>query len=360
MTPDNAPEPTSVQEIAARASEACREGRVNDVRGLLGELYARGVVTHCVRCVRAVRGNPVAVSQHELESELWIHLQQKIFHFNPDIARFELWLARVAHNLLIDLLRNAKRKRMPNLEDRGDESGSNDPDVPDTAAWRIDEDVWRIPFSAEDWKTLASMAARNSIDVLLIVVGYGYSRKLTSESEQSRVALWRGWFAENGIDSPDEFLKSIESLPPECTDDRIAGLIEMLPMLTGSARQRWNRCRHRVTELTVYWGTWLRAVMPWSDEQFQLILQQDTQTRVPVLCVDQRWHRSGSLEQWMTFSGDFKFRGHPPLLRFLEESNADARQLLFAHCLHGDPTENLMALTKVLDATQSFRQRLRC
>lgn len=350
----------TIQQLAADASLACRDNRLADARELLGEIYARRVFAQVAWRVYTARGNPPCLSADDLENDLWLHVQDRIGTFEPETGSFNAWLYGVARNRLIDLLRH--QNRSPALTD---DPASIAPEtdrgiVLDDVSVREHSDLLNEPFSDQDWQQLCAWSKKNPRDPVLVIIGYGFFRKLANETDAARAAEWEFWFATCDIHEPRALFTRLDA---ECESDDINGRLNILrPLLNLSGNttsQDWNRKRHLVVQLEVFWATWLSSVNKFSPEQVRAVFQRSPQDRVPVLCVDQLWHRSTNLTEWQQFQGDVRFRGIVPLLRFLQDEEFGDRLNLFAKSMYGDFDANLITLTGLFTRSVEFRQCLR-
>ena len=349
----------SDQQLAAEASEACRENRPGDVARCLGELYVRGVFRRVAIRAYVNRGCPSAASAEDLENDLLVHLQTRICSFDATRIPFGSWLYFVAKNLLIEQLRRSNRYRgIPGESDDSGPSTGGD-SVPETANKSERMTLLEEPFSDRDWQTLCEWAEKNVAEPVLIAVAFKFYGKLASETCPDRRQEWHRWFAECGFDQPADLFDYLnEQTEPGDIVERIKILANWSAVSAGTMQQQWHRKQHLAVQLTVFWAVWLPADCKFAPQQVQAALNHDTQERVPILCIDRLWHRSRSLDEWKQFEADFRFRGIAPLLRFLREPDLDVRLKLFAQSIYGDTDENLVALAALLDRNRELRNTL--
>jgi DNA-directed RNA polymerase specialized sigma24 family protein len=345
------------QEIAAQASAAAKERRTEATAELLGQLYAAQVFRHAACYAYAEKCKPQELDVDDLEHEIYLRVQKGIADFDSGVGFFTAWLARVAHNCLVSMLR--KTNRFPAIFDEMPERQDTSSSVLETICKNEDGIALAMPFSEEDWDCLVSWGERNPRDPLLVIVGHGFWPKLRGDKDENRHDQWRDWCSAcdihdiSGLESRlDELVVRGDSLM------QLRVLREYLLLSDTAFRKDWNRKQHLVVELQAFWCFYLANIDSLTDDQARTVLKTEVSNRVPLLCIDQNWHRSQNAAQWKMFRGDFKFNGIPPLLRFIPSSSESERVEWFARSIPGELNSNIRELYGKLKSANSVRKEL--
>lgn len=347
------------QEVAAQASAAMNEGRTGNAAELLGQLYTEQVFRRAARNAHAAKGWPAALDADDLEHDLYILVGQCIGSFDPSRGSFTAWLATVAHNCLVSKLR--KSNRFPSTfgapEDRPEQDDNSSAQMQLFRQER--KTALSTPFSEQDWDSIVAWGERNPRDPLLVIVGHGFWSKLSNDPNSKRHKQWHGWCGACDIDEHAELEKRLnEAVVRSDWDQQLGVLRDFLAISDVTFRKDWSRKQHLVAELQAFWDFYLADVDQLTDSQVAIIVQTGLGLRVPVMCIDQHWHRSQSAAQWRSFLVDFKFRGIPPLLRFIPRSSLSDRVDIFARSLPGDTHGNSSMVYRMLAESTTFRRQL--
>lgn len=345
------------QDLAAQASMAMNEGRAAEAAELLGILYSDKVFCRAARTAYAVRNYPRALDAEDLEHELYVHVQQRIASFDPSLGSFNSWLARVASRLLLDMLKKSKRfpKTLDTPEDRpGQDEGS---ELQSQLSQQESKTVLSTPFNEQDWECIVAWGDRNPRDPLLVIVGHGFWSKLSNDPNPQRHQQWQAWCEACDIDEYAELeMRLNETAASGDLDKQLGELRDFLAISDVTFRKDWSRKQHLIAELQAFWDFYLTDVEQLTGDQVAILLQANLCLRVPVMCIDQHWHRSQNAAQWRSFRVDFKFCGIPPLLRFIPRSSLRDRVDIFARALPGDIDENKDAIYGMLAESTTFRR----
>lgn len=344
-------------ELAAQASAAMRDGRVDDAKDFIGQLYVERAFRRAARIAYVSIGSPKALDADDLEHEVYILVQKGIADYDSDGGNFYAWLAKIAHNCLISLLR--KTNRFPSTLDELPE-GQTEATQSHAEFWRQESNVaLTTPFSKQDWDCLLSWGERNGRDPLLVIVGHGFWSKVSNDPDLNRREHWRDWCAACDIDDHSELEKRLDELVAMGDlDNQLKVLRDYLSLSDAAFRKDWNRKQHLVAELQAFWDFYLVEVELLTDQQVADALETEVCSRIPILCIDQHWHRSRNAAQWKSFRDNFKFNGIPPLLRFIPRSSLSDRVELFARSMPGEFEENTRRLYQKLKLLTPFRQGL--
>jgi RNA polymerase sigma factor (sigma-70 family) len=359
-------DPLKVEQLAEQAASAKRAGRDEEANELLAEIEQTVCLRQIARRELARCGNPAAVDEDDLVQELWIRLNERIGQFDSPKGLFHIWATRVCRNLLMDLLR--KRLRAPDghaavlggQQDNAEHTAGNASDgrrSEQVTAFDLD---MRSPFSDVDWQRFCDWAESNPRTPVVLVAGFCYWKKLVNDPSPDRQAVWRAWFADAGINDPEELFCRWEQQTDNCDlRERIRLLGERLDLRYNSLWQDWFRKRHLVVELEFFWGTLLQHFDKFDSKQIELALNCVVDDRVPVLGIDQLWPRAPDVKAWNRLRDGFSFRGTAPLLRFLELPVLADRIDLFAKSMRGNARENFIRLVRTLSHHARLREKLR-
>ena len=336
---------------------AIRDSNRSAVSSLLLQFYTAGLFHTIASRVHMAMGNPTAVDVDDLANELWLRLQEKIWLYDPGSASFMGWAIALTRNLLIDLLRRRKDPASSDVEEQN--LADHDRPVPQLVALKEAEEIRSRPFSDADWQQICQWVEENLRDALLVLVGFDLVELLARDHQVERRWEWRRWFASVGIERPVEFFEKLKSdCEPHQRSARIRLFAEYIDAPVENLNAQWCRKQHMAVELQAFWQLWLNTDHKFSMRQTDALTNTPTSDRVPVLCIDRAWPRSRSHQEWMAFRSDFKFRGRPPLLRFLGDSGFEERLNLFANSIHGDSQSNVVMLLELLSRNESLRNLL--
>lgn len=351
----------TIDELAGQAGDAMRDGRADDARKLLGQVFEQRAFLWAARRVHAARGIPPRIAVEDLEQDLWLRAVKKIDQFKPD-AHFSGWLRKMCERLLLSALRkraNSEMNRSVELHAESSPDSGQRSAVEQVLAEEFDQEM-RRPFSDRDWNQIVLWACQNPRTPVTVLVGFGFWRKLRSDTSPDRLAVWNEWLEDCGIENPAAMLSAMDhTCNPDDINGRIRILAEHLDLSYNSTWKDWDRKRHLVVELEFFWQHFLSSFGKFQTDQVRAVGSCLLNDRIPILCIDQIWPRAQGLDQWLEFRADYRFRGTPPLLRFLQLVQLEDRIELFAKSMYGEVAHNVTMLTRLLINRVSFRKTLR-